>query len=310
MSHREVFSHSPRYRYEISGDRTFYLDTSVLRRRVSTLSGSLLASCSYTSALAIIELISRARRSERDYRPVRAVLTAIFDAGLVIDWRLPDVQIRTAFPQSRPRADIYDTRAESLRVIVGAIVATPSRGQFLEVADRLNIPQGMTFFESYDSDYGQAYLEALKGSRSKSKSLFDPSSVLVAAVAQVFGLSDEVAHDDYIRALRRSKLNRAISRYVIAEIVREADGAPEAQQQEFFMSYDGSIDPYLHALAWSHFEVLLGRYPGRNDALDLAHLLYLVPGAGLVTADRALATLAADVGIGVLGPDNSVVSGT
>lgn len=309
MSHRDVFPYSPKYGYAIDPDRIFYLDTSVLRRRASTLRGTLLVSQAYTSALAIVELASRARRSDRDYRPVRSTLRAIFDTDLVIDWRMPDVQLRGAFPQSRPRADIYDTRAESLRVIAGAIVQSPSRAQFQRVASKLDIPQSIGFFEKYDSELGHDYLAALTTARRQSKSLFDPASEFARAAAEVFALPPNFTHDDYIRALQGSAINQAMSRWIIAEFTRQSDGAPATEQREYFMAYDGSIDPYLKALAWSHFDTILGRTAGRNDVIDLLHLTYLVPGAHLVTADRGLANLGMSVGISVIGPDSPVASG-
>jgi hypothetical protein len=309
MAHRDVFLYSPKHHYTIPRDCPFYLDTSVLRRRATTLRGTLLAKQSYTSALAIVELLARARRSDRDYRPVRAALTAIFDTELMIDWRMPDAQLRGAFPQSRPHVDIYDTRAESLRVIAGAVVKTATRAQFLHVASRLTVPQTIGFFEKYNSEVGEAYLAALNSARRQSKMLFDPQSDMATAVAQVFRLPPELTHDDYIGALRGSKINEAMSRWTIAEFAREAENASPDEQREYFMSYDGSIDSYLKALAWSHFDVVLGRTPGRNDVLDLLHLTYLVDGAHLVTGDRALAKLASAVGISVVGPESPLVGG-
>lgn len=132
---------------------------------------------------------------------------------------------------------------------------------------------------------------------------------MASAVAQVFDLPPDFTHDDYIGALRGSKINEAMSRWIIAEFARKAENASPEKQRDYFMSYDGSIDPYLKALAWSHFDVILGRTPGRNDVIDLSHLTYLVNGAHLVTGDRALAKLAIAVGISVVGPESPLVGG-
>jgi hypothetical protein len=44
------------------------------------------------------------------------------------------------------------------------------------------------------------------------------------------------------------------------------------------------------------------RTPGRNDALDLAHFLYLQEGMALATGDKKMAETATSVGFTVIAP--------
>jgi hypothetical protein len=96
-------------------------------------------------------------------------------------------------------------------------------------------------------------------------------------------------------------------RAALAEAVAGITGdTSETFIEELIRSYDGSIDAYLRALNCRHFEEVLGRAPARNDAIDIAHFLYLVPEATLVTTDRSLAQLAARLEIPCYGPDSLV----
>lgn len=90
MGNRDIFRGAHSQKYVIPPDRTLYFDTSALQavgHRLLTLDA---AKIGYTSALALIELVSGIAVSEEKYRKRRIVL--IQALGLPIDWQFPDVK--------------------------------------------------------------------------------------------------------------------------------------------------------------------------------------------------------------------------
>jgi hypothetical protein len=62
--------------------------------------------------------------------------------------------------------------------------------------------------------------------------------------------------------------------------------------------YDGSIDCYLTAASLKSMErPATGTVPGRNDALDVAHFIYVSKESTVVTDDSRLSELAERVGL-------------
>jgi hypothetical protein len=262
------------------------LDTGVLRRRSRTLARSPLRHVAYTSALALVELVAGARRSEQEFRKRRAAVAVVFEAQLPVDWQFPEAKIACAYPRLREKYDIFETRCGSLQAVVGAFRQSRTVADFSRRAKRLDVPEPLEYFERYDAEYAGDYVQRAKLWPLESKALFDPQS----EPARLLGLPPSVSHSDYLRAFRASEFNTIVMRYAAAMGVAENEGrSDEATHDDLFMTYDGSIDPYLKALSWWNIEHALGRTANRNDAIDLAHLLYLVPGASLVTTDRSLA---------------------
>lgn len=306
MSHREVFKYSPKRSYLITHERTCYLDTGVVRRRLKSLDNSPLANAAYTSALTIIELIARCRISEGDFRVCRKAISAIFSARIPLDWRLPDVQSRCAISSLRAKVDIYETRTVSLKTIVEIICTSEKITEFNERLANQKIHPGIDYFEHYDTKLGSDYLAAMKGERSRSKQVFNSDSPFIKKL----GLSPETTHDEYIRLLQGNNLNYIMSLGVMIDKICEEEALDiKDHRPRLWDEYDGSIDAYLKGLGWWHFDQTLGRTAGRNDGADLAHLLYLVPNSHLVTSDRSFSACANNIGLSVIGPDSPVVSG-
>jgi hypothetical protein len=305
MGNREVFTKSPVRRWRLPDRYTYYLDTGVLRRRSKKLIRSPLRHVAYTSAIALVELVAGVRRSEREFQKRKAAVEAVFAADLPVDWQFPEAKIACAYPRLREKYDIFETRCGSLQALVTALRTSRNVAQFSRRAEALDVPESLEFFERYDHEYAGDYVERAKRWPSESKMAFDPNSEPV----RMLGLPPTVSHAEYLRAFRSSGLSSLVMQYGAAMGVGENEGLlEESAHDELFQTYDGSIDAYFRALSWWNIEHALGRTPNRNDALDLAHLVYLVPNATLVTTDRALAECAMNVGIPCEGPD-SIVAG-
>jgi hypothetical protein len=254
--------------------------------------------------MAFVELLAGARRSEQEFRIRRATANAVFLAELPIDWQFPEAKVVCAYPQLRTRFDIFETRCASLEALVHVFCSSKTINEFSERASNLNMPETLGYFERFDEEYGIDYLRSARVAR-QSKKQFDSAAEPVRAL----GLPPSVSHAEYMRTFRASELHRLGLRYAVATAIGEIQGMSYEQGYDaYFASYDGSIDAYLAGVGWWNIEHALGREPNRNDAMDLAHLLYLVPGATLVTADRAFAHCAKQAGIPCQGPD-SIVAG-
>jgi hypothetical protein len=304
MAHREVFKYSPKYSYNISMDRTCYLDTSVIRRRIKTLRNSPLSDISYTSALTFLELITHSRKSEKEFRISKLSIESIYASDLEIDWRFPEAQVLSALKVFRPKADIFEIRTNAIQEIVRLIRLSISRSDFCDALKESDISPDIEYFENYKKHYGDGYLLAAKDARKKSQSTFKPN----LPSTKILGLPPNTTHDEYTRALQGSKLNFGISLYAHTETICDQRGINDRKNRRLvFASYDGSIDSYFRALGWWQAEQSLGRTAGKNDSIDLAHLLYLFNDAHFVTSDTALAKCAKAVGVSVIGPNGNVV---
>lgn len=307
MGHREIFRFSPEHAYRIPDDRNVYLDTGVIRRRAPTLPGTPLAGAAYTSSLALIELLAGLRSSDREFWLRRAPLRAIIEANIAIDWQMADQKVLCAFPSLRPRVDIFDERVAALRRLVQLAVSADDRTVFREAVQRGGLLEELAYFEKYDRAIDEQYRATGEALQKIGKSNYDPTSPFRAAL----GLPDDASHAKYVRAVQKSVLNRIMTRGVFAYQACEFAGidgkADRVSFRRFFEEYDGSLDPYLLGFGWWHIEHAIGRTPGRNDGLDIAHLQYLFPEAILATTDRDLATLAEAVGISVYGPTSEIV---
>ena len=124
---------------------------------------------------------------------------------------------------------------------------------------------------------------------------------------QLVGVSPDAPYAEFVAGIFGTDYERQISLAGVVQGICMAQGFGEDPWHgDLAKSYDGSIDQYLLGSSWWHFQQALGRDPGRNDALDLSHLLYLVHGAYLVTADNGLARCAAHAGVSVISPNMSV----
>ena len=276
----------------------------MLRRRSRELPRSPLRHVAYTSALALIELIAGARESENQFARRRAAIEGIFRAELPVDWQLPDAKIACAFPRLRQKYDMFETRCGSLEALVTLLRKCNSAQEFSRRADALSLPVPLRYFEEFDATYGKDTSGDPVWPK-EYRQLFEVGAV----PTQFLGLSSTASYAEFMRAFQASAFNEIVMMEALAEVVAELAGYTDVRDiEELRKTYDGSIGPYLKALSYRHFEQAVGRQPGRNDAIDIAHFLYLVPGATLVTTDRSLAQLAVGLEIPCFGP-GSVVAG-
>lgn len=250
----------------------------------------------------MIELLAKIRSSDQEFSLRRAALRAIFAAEIAIDWQMVDQKVYCSFPTLRPKADVIEERVAALRRLTEIAVGAADRADFSRLV-RDELQEELEYFEKYDEAIALQYRDSAKSLQQIGKSNYDSHSPFVAAL----GLSADASHAKYVKAVQKSVLNRIITRGVFAYQACEYEGtdgkANRTRFRHFFMEYDGSIDPYLVAFGWRHIEHAIGRSPGRNDGLDVAHLQFLFPGAILATTDHSLAKLAEAVGIAIYGSD-------
>ena|SRR5437773_737852 len=93
----------------------FYLDTSALLALSRTLPALPLSAHCYTSALALLELVSGLRRSERDYGRRRAALCSLANSQVGSVEILPEAMLFTPFRLLSSKYQVKDDRLRPLR---------------------------------------------------------------------------------------------------------------------------------------------------------------------------------------------------
>lgn len=292
----------------IGSERVFLLDTGAVRRRAGTLRRSVLADSAYVSALAVIELIAGTLASEKEFRFRRAAVNALFESNTHVDWQFPEAKIYSAFPSLRSKFDFFEDRAADLQTIVKFVRGANSLDEFRRALGRAGLKYDLEFFTKYDGEYGDDYIMAGIDWARSGRGVFEANRPL--HIIRGLGLSDDVRYPEYIRSLQGTAFATTMAKAGLVQRVMEGQRlSGEPWDSPLFAEYDGSVDAFIHGLSWWTFEQAIGRSSSRNDAIDLAHLLYLVPGASLVTTDRALASCAAAIGVSVIGPSSSIASG-
>lgn len=221
---------------------------------------------------------------------------------VIVDWQFPEPKIYAAFPRLRPRVDFHESRTFSLQNWILLLRKSSSRAAFLRDGRRLKVEHTLEFFEKYGREYGDTYIAAGREWVRDGRRTFEanrPADLMIRV-----GVSPEASYAEFVNALLGTEYERKIALAGVVKGICDAQGFDEdIWDGDLAKSYDGSIDQYLLGSSWWHFKQALGRGPGRNDALDLSHLLYLTPGSYLVTADKSLAECARHAGVTVLSPD-------
>jgi hypothetical protein len=251
----------------------------------------------YTSVVTIIELLNGIGKNPEEYRKRRSAIVGLFRAGTEIDWQLPEIRLRCAFEVLRSKYDIFEKRTECLRSILSCLGRSRSVDEFLLSETSLRLMYPLPYFAEFDERMSGDHIDAFKRWTPLNRGeLFQHESTLqllaifdLPADATVKQLSERVAGSEFDFGLTIFAMSEKFS--------AEEDLATEEMQASIFNSYDGSIDIYIRALALQQWrEVGLAHAPSRNTGVDLYHLLYLVSGTELVTADVAMARAAVAAG--------------
>jgi hypothetical protein len=197
-------------------------------------------------------------------------------------------------------------RLDPLRQILDALAVHDTREAFLKAEAELPIAYHLEFFEHFDDMFGEQFRTATDGLNRDMRAVFDdarqkPSAVVPEAVRQ----GSFQAFCAWFRD-KQPLVNRSITILALAQ--RAAGATTSATDERFvselYKSYDRSIERFVDAFSYSSMSMASDMSsPGRNDALDLAHVLYLKDETELATEDGKLRSIAVAIGVRVCGAD-------
>jgi hypothetical protein len=271
-----------------------YLDTSTIRSLGSALGG--LGSGHCTSVFCTIELLSGILDSEEQYYRRRAAIRTVLGSRISIDWDMPEAKLLHGFEYFRTRCRFEERRVPHLKLILQDVEASRSREELTGRLAKRPTTFGYEFFQAYDSALSGGFIQATVSGHTEIRRGYERS-------VEKGQIPRGVRLRDFLEGLRQSHLNDALMRYALVEVLSGLPGAevPDSEKAEVFDSYNGSLDVYVRALSHSSNEMASSAsWPGRNDAADLAHLLYVAVGSPFATGDIRLANLARTAGARVV----------
>jgi len=282
--------------YSITNDyRHWYLDTSALRHLGKKLRSKGFSEYSYTSSLALIELLADIDKSEREYQVRRAPFISILNSEIAIDWAMHDNIQRAAF--SLP--DVYpfpDERVQSLVAMILAAVRSDSLENFLVITSKLPLKHDLLSFKEFDERASKGWAESgADGAKQFNTAYSSPST---DELKLLLGLPVESKKSDLVTALTTSVYNTSLTRLALTESFCEDLNISDLKAQEsVYNAYDGSIDAYIEAFSIRSMSSMGGQSSERNDGIDVLHFLYIKPNTTLVTLDKKLKSLAHALGV-------------
>ena len=245
----------------------FYLETNALRQLNSKL--ELLKDNYFTSGLSILELISGI--DGKEYQLRSTVIKKILTSKIPIVWELPESIQANAFPI----IEFTDFRIAGLKEICKIIVDYEDKTEVLKHINSLKYD--VKYFSDLDDSYSKKFIDATKkGNEDLKKELND-------SLKEPLGLGN-VKHSvakEFVKNLPNDTyLNESITLYAIVESL--GDGIdfehPDnpIDRGELFDSYNGDINIFIRAFSkFTATKGATGSIPGKNDFVDLHHLLYL-----------------------------------
>lgn len=241
--------------------------------------------------------------SEAEYSLVAPVIRRVRLCNVEIDWDSPESRITAAFPFLSSVAVRRGSVERDLRALVGALCASDTLATFRRNEALLPLEHGSSWFAEYDSHFGELFISTARPFRDDLLASFRGPEKR-AGLTQL-GLPPSASFEDSLRWFQRHPLNGYALLVAFATSIAAHLGYPEDHPhvEALLNSYNGTIDLYVRARTRREFALMECREsPGRNDLLDLSHLLYVPSRAGLMTNDRDLIDIAVLLGVAVSQP--------
>nr|BDT33755.1 hypothetical protein MFMH1_34240 [Myxococcus sp. MH1] len=278
---------------------TYYLDTSAVRRFSSRLNQIETPDRVFkTSALTVSELVNGILACDKEFKSRRAALTALLSLkSCEIEWTLPDRPLALCFSEIEKNYTFTDKRPSSLQQLAQCITTSSDRDDFKTKESKLKLDFGRPYFEEYDTNFGDALIQMNRQGNPQVRDAFEKAKAgqLVTQVPR------EILDAGYSKfcewfSIECRKSNESITIHGLA--LRAANDVTSRPTEDFigriYNSYDGSIDAFISA--FSKTAMSIGTM-GRNEALDLAHLLFVRKDWILVTNDKKMLNSARAVGL-------------
>ncbi|WP_430974201.1 hypothetical protein [Sunxiuqinia rutila] len=244
-----------------------YLETNSLRRFASQLTEESFISDKYTSILSLLEIISGISDDE-SFKLRKSIIKKIIRSQIKTDLTLPELKIYNAFGIDYNNSEIL----EKIMMII-RIIDTVKDYNNMESTIKLNyLFDVWEFVKQYDKNANIEFR----------KVIFNrfPDSGIKKLIQQF----NERWTQENLNLLKTKIVD-----FYAGIIFRNLPNQSRKSKSEIYSAYDNSIDIYLIVTAFYIDEkISFKNIPGKNDYLDLNHLIYLYKYQNQIITDDKL----------------------
>lgn len=286
---------------------SYYLDTSAIRQIGAKLPELAQKTELKASVLGQMELLSRAGKEE-SYDRCKAQLHLLSKSGIQIDDNMPEKLTVWSFDYMVERTNFKDKRVPCLKKLVEFLLESSDCDDFKKRDEEANFSHPLEFWEIYDDEYGKSFNEAFVADTKMLREVFKDVQSGEKDSPIVPGEILEQGFSSFCGWFMDNKgdVNFAATVNALAHVAANYISSPEAVAM-IHDSYNGTNSAFVDAMSrLSMYTHMNGGSLGRNDALDLAHFLYVKEGSRLVTADVKMARLSASIGCPVYNPETLI----
>lgn len=253
----------------------YYLDTSAIRsfgKRIVEISSRF--SCT-TSALTVFEIITGIDLdSDEDFLTRKSLLKNLERSRVNTKWVFHEHMLSRAFGLNDEKH--YQELSSKLRKIKNLILKCCSHSEFLDYLANYELKEDFELFVVWDHHISTRFAE-IDFSDIK-EALQEPQEI------QIFD-SEEMKSMKNLGTSLISKHQNLNYSSTLLSLAIASTGNPEPK--EAYENYDQSIEIFVHALA---VQITINmanlNRAGKNDGMDLYHLLYLSEGDTLISNDE------------------------
>jgi hypothetical protein len=285
---------------------SFYLDTNAIRKIGRNLSDVSKKVPVKVSVLGQIEILSRA---SADFQRCQSQLSIIEKSGIQIDKDMPDKLLLNGFDYVDNLCSFVEDRVPCLDKVIATLINSQNWPEFSDAESKLQLSHPFEYFYEYDKDFG---VEFNKGFIEETKIIRRAFELAKSGQAATL-MPPEVLSGNFQNFCKwfldkQELINESVTVNGLAQrAVSELQNfgiKGNHSVGEIHDSYNGKNSAFVGAISrLTMFTHANGGQPGRNDALDLAHLLYIREGDLLVTSDAKMIGLANEIGLPVKSPE-------
>ena len=254
--------------------KKIYLDTSTVRKYSNELY-KFKGKAVFTSSLVVFELI--AGMNEKEFYLRKNVLCNLLKSKISIDWCSYKMKMHKAF-----KIKYYDVEGKSIKKFASEIIKCENYNELkaIKVYFRKNEYYKLESFEEFDKGIEQV------GKRFSSLGVEEWRKIEKNERRDI-----KIQMRDLL-CLYSMKLSKKALINLVQDFVAHSNRPSNNQYVKVLKKYDKSLDMYLY---YNQMFFLLkeinGSACGRNDTLDLLHIIYLKKNDTIISEDKIFSEL-------------------
>lgn len=259
-----------------------------------------------TSMLTLIELLPDADTTDQDYARRRSAIASIHDAGIEIIWRMPEAVFVNTFSVLRDTYALTENRDLWVGELVRIVLRSETASDYRAALSDSRLAQRLRVLRDYDNNFAARLAQITQEGNKQAREEFEQTTPEERRHAESLGLvrytGDRFA--EFVKSMIDTGATLAFGRIGLVQLALRLcrlDELDEQLQDKVDDSFNGAALLFLHALtALLDADLQNGSHPGRNDALDISHFLYLSPGDVLASTDKKMAAIAKTLPVRVM----------